>query len=147
MNERFLTLMEKYFDDEISHNEKIEFENLLKNNHDLKDEFEEQKKIKEVIKKMKFKNPSNDLWDNYWENTYNKLERSLGWLAVFIGALILIGFASVEFVNQLYKDNSSPTIIKIGTVSLVFGFLVLFFSIIREKFFAYKNDKYKEIQR
>ena len=82
-----------------------------------------------------------------WENTYNRLERGLAWLAVFMGALFLIGFASVEFVNQLYADNTTPAIIKVGTVSLVFGLLVLLFSVIREKLFTYKNDKYKEIQR
>ncbi len=147
MNESFIILLEKYFENEITEKEKIEFEILLENNQQFKEEFEEQKKIKEVFKKMKLKNPSEEIWDSYWENIYNKFERSIGWLAVFIGALLLIGFASVQFVNQLYNDNSSPLIIKIGTVFLVFGFLVLLFSIIREKFFTNKNDKYKEIQR
>lgn len=147
MNEKFIILMEKYLENEISIEETLEFENLLKKNNDLKIEFEEQKKIKEVLRKMNLKNPSEDLWDGYWDNTYNKLERSLGWLAFFIGALILIAFASIEFVNQLYNDNSSPLIVKIGVVSLVFGLLVLLFSVIREKYFTNKNDKYKEIQR
>ena len=147
MNEKFIILMEKYFENEISTEETLEFENLLKNNNDFKIEFEEQKKIKEVLKKMNLKNPSEELWDSYWENIYNKLERSLGWLAFFMGALILIGFASIEFVNQLYNDNSSPLIVKIGIVSLVLGLLVLLFSVIREKYFTNKNDKYKEIQR
>lgn len=147
MEERFLILMEKYFDEELTEEEKNSFDKMLQSSKELKKEFEEQKHIKEVISKMKLKNPSSEVWDSYWEKTYNKIERGIGWLAVFIGALILLGFASIEFVSQLYEDNSTPIIIKIGTVSLVFGFLVLLFSVIREKWFTHKTDKYKEIQR
>ena len=147
MEERFLILMEKYFDEELTEEEKNSFDKMLQSNKELKKEFEEQKHIKEVISKMKLKNPSSEVWDSYWEKTYNRIERGIGWLGVFIGALILLGFASIEFVSQLYEDNSTPVIIKIGTVSLVFGFLVLLFSVIREKWFTHKTDKYKEIQR
>lgn len=147
MDEKLLILMEKYFENELNESEQIYFDKLLSSNQEFKREFEEQKKMKEVFRKMKFINPSDKLWDGYWEKSYNRTERGLGWLAVFLGLLILIGFASVEFVNQLYADNSTPVIIKIGTVSLVFGLLVLLFSVLREKLFTYKNDKYKGIKR
>ena len=147
MEEKFLNLIERYFDDELSDLESIEFNRLLNSHEEFRREFEEQKKVKEVLKTMKMKNPSSELWDGYWEKTYNRMERGLGWLAIFLGALILLAFASIEFVDQFYSNNSTPLIIKIGVTSLVFGFLVLLFSVIREKFFTHKSDKYKEIQR
>jgi hypothetical protein len=147
MDEKLLILMEKYFENDLSESEKVHFDYLLSSDQEFKREFEEQNKMKEVFRKMKFINPSDKLWDIYWEKSYNRTERGLGWLAVFLGLLILIGFASIEFVNQLYADNSTPVIIKIGTVSLVFGLLVLLFSVLREKLFTYKNDRYKEIKR
>jgi len=147
MDERLLILMEKHLEGELTKAEQQDFENLLESNTALKKEFEEQKRIKEVIKTMKMKNPSSELWDGYWERTYNRLERGLGWLAIFVGVLILMGFASIEFVSRFYEDNNIPVFVKIGIVSLVFGFLVLLFSVIREKLFTYKTDKYKEIQR
>ena len=147
MNEKFIILMEKFFENDLSEEEKNSFDLLLRSDESNRKEFEEQKRVKEVLTKMKLKNPSAEIWDSYWETTYNLLERGLGWFLIFIGILILLGYASVEFVSQLYSDNSTPLIIKVGTVSLVFGFLVLLFSIIREKLFTYKSDKYKEIQR
>lgn len=147
MEEKFLDLMEKYFDGELSDSESAEFNKLLSSHIEYRNEFEEQKKVKEVLKTMKMKNPSSELWDGYWEKTYNRMERGLGWLAIFLGALILLAFASIEFVDQFYSDNSTPFIIKVGVTSLVFGFLVLIFSVIREKLFTHKSDKYKEIQR
>ena len=74
MNERFIYLIEKYFDNELSIDEKTELNSLIQN-EDLKNEFEEQKRVKEVLSKMKLKNPSVEVWDKYWVGVYNKLER------------------------------------------------------------------------
>ena len=147
MNERFIILMEKYFENELSEKEKAEFDSLLLNNLECRKEFEEQKRIKEVLNKMKLKNPSKEFWDGYWTNLYNKLERGIAWVAISIGALILIAYGSIQAVNQFFADKQTPLIVQIGTVALVFGFVVLIFSVIREKYFISKQDKYKEIQR
>ena len=147
IDENILILMEKYFENELSSEEEEFFLSQLNHSESLRKEFEEQKKVKEILNKMKMKDPSSELWDGYWEKTYNRIERGLGWLAIFVGALILLAFASIEFVNQLYSDNTTPLVVKIGIVFFVFGFLVLIFSIIREKIFVFKSDKYKEIQR
>jgi len=92
--------MEKYFDNEISENENKALNEIINSNSSMMREFEEQKRIKEVFNKMKLKNPSSELWDGYWENTYNKLERGFGWLAIFIGSLILIGYASMRIIPR-----------------------------------------------
>ena len=108
MNERFIYLIEKYFDSEQGEEEKKEFESLLLNN-ELKEEFEEQKRIKEVLTKMKLKNPSTEVWDNYWLGIYNKFERGIAWIAVSVGFIILLVYGSIEAVENesAYDDNST----------------------------------------
>ena len=147
MNERFIILVEKYFDDDLSVKERSEFELLLSNDEQLNIEFEEQKKIKKVLKKMSLKNPSRDVWDGYWLSIYNKIERGLAWIAIFIGALIFFGYVSFEAVNAFINSTHTPPLVKTGIGILFFGVLVLIFSLIREKIFASKHDKYKDIQR
>jgi hypothetical protein len=147
MNERFIILIEKYFDNELSEIETQEFESLLNSNPELKSEFEEQKKIKEVLNKMKLKNPSKEAWDGYWLGVYNRVERGIAWIAISIGAIIFFGYASIESVNAFINDTQTPPLVKIGISILFFGVLVLVFSLIREKFFTSKHDKYKEVQR
>jgi len=147
VEDKYIQLIEKYFDKSLSFEEEKIIKNLLSTDDDFAKAFEEQKRIKEVFSTMKLKNPNKELWDGYWENTYNRLERGLGWLALFIGSLIIIGFISIEIVEAFYVENSSPIIVKVGIVSAVFGLLVLIFSVLREKFFTYKNDNYKEIKR
>ena len=49
ISEKFIALMEKYFSNELSVEETKEFYQLLKFSKELKSEFEEQKRIKEVL--------------------------------------------------------------------------------------------------
>ena len=146
MNERFIYLIEKYFDNTLGSDEKNEFDSLLLNKN-LKNEFEEQKRVKEVLGKMKLKNPSVEVWDKYWLGVYNKIERSLAWIAVALGFTILIIYGSIEAVEKFFADTQTPGIIKFAISALVIGGLVLLFSVLREKFFTHTRDKYKEVQR
>ena len=147
MNERFIILIEKHFENELTGPETLEFESLLKSNNELKQEFEEQKRIKEVLRKMKLKNPSREVWDSYWMGIYNRVERGIAWVVISIGALIFFGYASYEVVNAFINDTHTPPLAKLGIALLIFGALILIFSLIREKIFTSKRDKYKEVQR
>lgn len=148
MNERFIYLMEKYFSGGLTADEEKEFKYVIQNDEILNKEFEEQKNVQEVLNKMKIKNPLPEMWDKYWFGIYNRLERSIGWVFFTIGILIFIGYGSYNFVEEvLLKDSSAPLIIKIGAASLIFGAIVIIFSVVREKFTISKTDKYKEIQR
>ncbi len=146
MNERFIYLIEKYFDGELTSDEKNEFDSLLLDEN-LKNEFEEQKRVKEVLNKMKLKNPSAEVWDKYWLGVYNKVERGIAWIAISIGVLILIVYGSIEAVENFLADTQTPGIVKFGISALVIGGLILLFSLIREKLFTGTRDKYKEVQR
>ena len=148
MNDRFIYLMERYFSGELTADEKREFQDLIQNNSDFKKEFEEQANIQEALTKMKIKEPLPEVWDKYWYGVYNRLERGIGWILFSIGVLILAGYGTYSFVeNFLLKNNETPFLIKIGVTSLLFGIIVLIFSVIREKYFVGKTDKYKEIKR
>jgi hypothetical protein len=147
MNERFIYLNEKYLDGDITREEHTELDELLSSDSELRSEFDEQVRIKEVLRKMKLKNPSVEVWDSYWLGVYNRLERGLAWILVSIGAIILIGYGSYEAVSEMLNDTSTPGIVKIGVSVLVTGGVILLFSVLREKIFTRKHDKYKEVQR
>ena len=147
MNERFIYLNEKYLDEDITAEEKSELDDLLASDSELKKEFDEQVRIKGVLTKMKLKNPSVEIWDSYWLGVYNKLERGLAWILVSIGATILLVYGAYEAVSEMLKDTSTPAFVKIGVTALLVGGLILLLSVLREKLFTRKHDKYKEIQR
>lgn len=147
MDERFFLLAEKYLDNDLSPSEKEEIENIFLQEPNYKTELEEQKKVKEVLKKMTLKNPSKEMWDGYWLGIYNKLERGIAWIAVSIGFIIVAAYAVIKAVNSFLADTQTPVILKFGIAALVIGVLILLFSVLREKIFTHKKDKYKEVQR
>ncbi len=147
MNERFIYLMENYLDKNLNKDEEAEFFKLVENDDNLKKEFEEQKRVKEVLSKMMLKNPSREIWDSYWLGIYNRIERGFAWIVISIGAILVLGFSVIKFIETLYLDSAVPLIMKIGIYTLSFGFVILIISLLRERIFSIKHDKYREIQR
>jgi hypothetical protein len=114
---------------------------------DYKKEFQNQINVKEAVMNLNLKKPKSEFWDNYWLNTYNRLERGVAWILISIGLTLLIGFAVFQFIQKLFVDDGGPFIIKIGLIVLFTGALILILSLIREQFIKTKNDSYKEIKR
>jgi hypothetical protein len=147
MEKRFIILSEKFFEKNISPEEMKELADIRENYPELNEEFLEQKRIKEVLSKMKMKNPSEEIWDKFWLSIYNRVERGIAWTAISIGVILISAIAIIQAAEAFMEDVSMPLPIKIGIILLVFGVIVLLVSIVREKLFTYKSDKYKEIQR
>ncbi len=147
MNEKMIYLLEKNLDQSASEEEIREFESLLISEPELRSEYEEQKRVKGVLKEMKLKNPSVEVWDSYWLGVYNRVERGIAWIAISIGVFIILTYIAITAVEQFFADSTTPLIVKIGIAATVLGFMLLLFSVFREKLFTYQHDKYKEIQR
>ncbi len=145
--DRFKILLMGAVDDELNTDERKEFERLLADNPDYKKEYQQYKKLKEATKDMKFKNPPAELWDSYWLNVYNRIERGLGWILLSIGSIFLLTFAGYHFFKALIFEANLPLIIKISILSVIAGLAILLVSIVRERIFTYKSDPYKEIKR
>jgi len=148
MNEkRYIELIEKYFAGEISEEEKVEMEKIFSQDARLRKEFEEQKKVREALKKMKLKEPPREAWDNYWTHVYNRVERKIAWVLISIAAIVLLSYSAIESIENLLRDVQTPAIVKYAIFVLSVGLIILFVSLVREKFFVSKHDKYKEVQR
>ena len=146
-NDRYIILAEKYLSRDISEEEKNELSEILSANPELQKEFKEQEKIKEVLNKMTLKNPTKEFWDEYWLNIYNRFERKLAWVFISLGAILLLSFSAYESLSELLENTSAHSVVKLGILALLIGFIVLVVSLLREKLFSVKRDKYKEIQR
>ncbi len=147
MNENYIFLIEKYFDKTATPEEIKRIESLLTSNKEFKKEFDEQKKIKEIFKSVNLKNPKNEFWDSYWLSLYNRFERKIAWAVIIISSLLLLGYAAFQIVEQILYDTQTPIFVKVGLAFLIFGIVLLFLSILREKIKTNLRDKYKEIQR
>jgi hypothetical protein len=90
---------------------------------------------------------SNNRSDIYWDKLFNRIERAVGWFFFVTGLIILVTFVLYQFVITLIKDAQISVILKIGILSVILGFVILVFSIIREKIVLSKKDKYTEVNQ
>lgn len=140
-------LINKYIDKKLSEQEKEELYKLIKKDKKLEEELKELYKMKEVMSMLKSTDPDKE-WDEYWSHLYNRLERGVGWIITSIGTILLLTFAGFQFVKELIKDPQLALYAKIGIMALIIGFVILFVSVVRERIFMGKSDKYsKEVKR
>jgi len=96
---------------------------------------------------MKFSEPEERVWKTYWSSIYNRLERGLGWIFTSIGAIILIFYGGYKAVENIIKDPTLPLFLKIGILSLLLGITILFVSVLRERIFVRRKERYKEVEK
>jgi len=136
-----------YVDGELSASDRLAFEEELQRNPQLQTEVEEFRKLKEVTGMMQYADLPDEVWENYWQSLYRKLERGIGWILFSVGAIILGSFGLFQMVEEIYFDPTISVLVKVGLGALGVGGAVLLVSAGRERIFAFKRDRYKEIMK
>ena len=145
--EEYEKLIPAYLDGELSKEQKGRLEEHLRECSHCSEELLKFKKLKEVTEEMKFVEPPEEAWRRYWTGVYNRLERGTGWILTSIGAIILIFYGIWRWLQGLIRDPHLTLLVKIGILALAGGLTVLLVSVIREKIFTYKKERYKEVVR
>lgn len=140
-------LISSYFDGELDEEQKKLVNDHIRQCSECRKEFEEMGKFEEVMGKMKLKQPSKEVWKDYWLSVYNRLERSIGWIFLSIGAMILLFFGGYKIVEGIIQDADTPLFLKIGILAFMAGIIVLLVSLAREQLFTRKREIYKEIEK
>lgn len=96
---------------------------------------------------MKSIEPPEESRRRYWSVVYNRLERGTGWILTSIGAIILLFYGAWRWLQSLIKDPYLVLVVKIGILTLAGGLIILLISVIRERIFTYKKERYKEVVR
>jgi len=115
-------------------------------NPELKQELEIYNKIVEILNMTKYKTPEDKIWNNYWSKIYNRLERQIGWILTSISGIILLFYFLVLIFKNILVSNIA---VWLKTVIILFllGISILLVSIIRERLYIMKKERYKDIKR
>jgi hypothetical protein len=140
-------MLSGYIDDELDPDEKQELESHLKECDECRKELKAFNKLKEVTGAMKYADIPEHVWDKYWKSMYRKFELGIGWILLSIGVVIMLGYVCYQMVEDFFMNPAEPLLLKIGIAALVIGFLILLVSVLRERIFAYKRDRYSEVKR
>ncbi|KPK65076.1 MAG: hypothetical protein AMK73_03995 [Planctomycetes bacterium SM23_32] len=144
----FRPLITGYLDGELSAEQRARFEEHVRACEQCGQELAELRKLKEELTMMKFEEPSDAELERYWQSVYNRLERGIGWVLFSVGAIIVLCYGGFKLVEEVVRDPGVTVLLKVGVVALVFGTVILFVSLLRERLAVSKVDKYaREVKR
>ncbi len=139
-------LLMGYLDHELTELEILRMEQHLKGCTSCSAELDEFRRLKEVTDTMRVAIPDDKYWEDYWSHIYNRLERKIGWILLSLGSILLTSYGLYRLVSLLFRDGV-PLFVRVGVVALVVGLCTLLVSVLRERIFLAKSDKYERIKR
>lgn len=146
-HETLKKLVSSYLDGELEQEKSEIVVRHLEECSECRQAYREMRELGEVMAKVTIKEPPKEVWKMYTESVYNRLERGIGWILVSIGAMILLFFAGYQMLKGIILDPGLPLIVKGGILCGLGGVVVLLVSLIRERLFVNKRERYKEIEK
>lgn len=137
----------KAVDGQLAGGEAEEFRALLRAHPELATEWRAFDEMKNLTAGMRLPEPPAEMWENYWANIYNRLERGMAWVLLSIGMIVLLSFALYAAVLEIIEAAALNLVVKAGILLSVAGFVTLTLSVVREKLAAAKQDPYKRVER
>jgi len=140
-------LMMAYLDNEIDDEQRRAFENHLASCPECTRELEEFRKLKKLTDNVTLIEPEDRIWRQYWGNVYNRLERSLGWIVFSIAAILLTIYGGFKLIEEIIRDQTVGMMLKVALLVLITGLAILFVSVLRERVYFWKKDRYRNVRR
>ena len=145
--EDYKELLMGYLDEELSDEEKNRLEEHLRECSMCTTELQEFRKLKQITDEVALVEPEDKIWRAYWSNVYNRAERGLGWILFSLAAILLLIYAGFKGIEQVWQDPTIGMLLKIGLLVLIAGLAILLVSVLRERLYFYKKDRYKDVRR
>lgn len=145
--DEYKDLMMGYLDNELTQQQRQQFEEHIASHPECGVEFEEFKKLQQITDSLSLAEPEDEIWDQYWSNSYNRLERGVGWVVFSVAAILLLIYGGFKMIEEIITDPTIGMLLKGGLLMLIAGLAILFVSILRERLFIQKKDRYKDVRR
>jgi len=136
-----------YLDGELTADLKQEFEQHLDSCSECARELEEFRKLKQITDGMTMAEPEDRIWQQYWDGIYNRIERGIGWTLLSVTGVALLVYGGFKAIEGLIKDPTIGIMLKVALLALIAGLAILFVSVLRERMYFWKRDRYKDVRR
>lgn len=143
--EEFDVLLSAYVDGELDETESARLETLLKDSPELQREYQAmQRLVVGTSRAFAVEDLPDDVWDDFLDNVYNRLERKLGWIIFSVGVSLLGVYGMYAFVTQPFAS----ALLKILLALPLLGLGVVFWSVLRNRLHVLRSDRYtREVHR
>ena len=140
-------LMMGYLDNELDDEQVRVFQEHLQSCTQCSAELDEFRELKEITDEVSLMEPEDRMWEQYWSGIYNRIERGIGWILLSIGAILLIIFGGFKMIEEIINDPTIGFMLKAGLLIFIAAVAVLFVSVLRERIYLRKKNRYKDVRR
>jgi len=145
--QEYKDLMMAYLDNELDDEQRQAFEQHLATCPECAKELKEFEKLKQLTDSVTLMEPEDRIWQQYWGNVYNRIERNLGWILFSVAAILLIIYGGFKLIEEIIKDQTVGVLLKAALLTLIGGLAILFVSVLRERVHFWNKDRYKDVRR
>jgi anti-sigma factor RsiW len=85
--------------------------------------------------------------EHAWERIYDRLTRSVGWLLLWVGLTLMLGWWLWQLGTVFLMDPEVPLVLRVGVATFVGGLLLLTVNFLRERLYRRKTERYDEVVR
>ncbi len=140
-------LMMGYLDNELGDEARRRFEEHVAGCPECARELREFKRLKAITDEVTLVEPEDRIWQDYWSGIYNRIERGVGWIVFSVAAILLTIYGGFRAIEAILKDPKVELLFKAGLLVLLVGLAILFVSVLRERIYFWKRDRYKDVRR
>lgn len=140
---RYQTDGMRWLDRELSAQEAESYQAHVRECDECRRELASLGRIVRLTDELKLRAPDDEFWKGYWESVYRRSERRLGFVLLAAGVLALLGYG-------IYRALTSPALWSYQGISvalILVGLVVIFVSVVRERYHESKSDPYQEVER
>ena len=140
-------IMMGYLDNELSNEQKRQFEEHLTGCSECKAELKEFRKLKAITDEVTLVEPEDKIWQDYWSGVYNRIERRVGWIVFSVAAILLAIYGGFKLIEEIITDATVGILLKAGLLALIAGLAILLVSVSRERLHFWQKDRYRNVRR
>jgi hypothetical protein len=130
----------QYLDGELSPEARAQVEASLETDTELRRELMAYRRIHEDLSQLRLRTGLER--GSLWGQVHRRLSRPMGW--IFLGAG---GTAWILYATWIYFSSAIPTPEKLMTGAVVIGILLLFASVIHDRYREWLTDPYRNVER
>ena len=137
-------LLMGYLDGELEAADRTRVERALASDPDLKREYEEMRKLKELTAGFAVDERSDAELEMFWTGVYNRMERHTAWMLLLFGFTGVVAAGAYLFFTHPWPHWS----VKLAGACGLVGTLLLLWSVWRERCRVLPHDRYhREVHR
>lgn len=144
--ERDGPLLSGYADGELTADDRETVEAWLALDERARDELARLVRLKAFTDHLVLRQAPPEAWDQYVTRRSRWFERDMGWTLLAI-ALLLAGVYLLPRLLGILAASAVPLVLRLGLLAGAAGLLLLLISVVRERLFVRKRDRYDDVIR